>query len=261
MNILFISEDLVAGNLAYRLRNEGHDVKLCIEDKGRKDNFEDLVVKIDTWRNELEWVGRDGLIVFDGCGYGKIQDGLRKKGYSVVGSCELGDKLENDREYGAAIFKKYGLKTVPLFNFDEIDKAIKFVKKNKGKWVIKQNSQGTGSKGFNYVGMLESGDDVIDVLENYKDKTKYKDAVLSLQQKIEGIEIAAGRYFNGRDWVGPIEMNIEHKKLFPGDLGPTTSEMGTVAWYDNNEENKLFNETLMPKRLCPSWVERQGILN
>jgi len=39
-------------------------------------------------------------------------------------------------------------------------------------------------------------------------------------------------------------MNIEHKKLFPGGLGPKTSEMGTLIWYDDNENNKLFKETL-----------------
>ncbi|MDB5169711.1 MAG: hypothetical protein JWN82_107, partial [Candidatus Saccharibacteria bacterium] len=46
------------------------------------------------------------------------------------------------------------------------------------------------------------------------------------------------------DWVGPIEMNVEYKKFFPGDLGPNTGEMGTLAWYDDNENNKLFQETL-----------------
>jgi len=52
------------------------------------------------------------------------------------------------------------------------------------------------------------------------------------------------RYFNGRDWVGPIEMNIEHKAFFNGDLGPKTYEMGTIIWYDADERNKLFQETL-----------------
>jgi phosphoribosylamine--glycine ligase len=68
---------------------------------------------------------------------------------------------------------------------------------------------------------------------------------VTLQKKVEGVEIGVARYFNGTDWVGPIEMNVEYKKFFPGDLGPATSEMGTLAWYDDNDtENKLFQETL-----------------
>lgn len=244
MKILFISEDLVAGNLAYLLTKEGHDVKLYIADKGRRNNFENMVPKVNSWRKELPWVGKTGLIIFDGCGYGSLQNDLRKKGYSVVGSSDLGNKLENDRAYGDAMFKKYGLKTVSLLNFNSIDETISFVIKNRKKWVIKQNSSGTSLKGFNYVGMLDSAEDVIDVLENYKTETKYGDAIITLQEKIEGIEIGVGRYFNGTDWVGPMEINLEHKKFFPGDLGPTTSEMGTVAWYDDDETSLLFTETL-----------------
>ncbi|MFA6227437.1 MAG: hypothetical protein WC631_03100 [Candidatus Paceibacterota bacterium] len=244
MKILFISEDLVAGNLAYLLTQEGNEVKLFIKDKGRRGNFENMVVKVGSWRKELPWVGKNGLIVFDGCGHGSTQDNLRKKGYSVVGSSEIGNKLENDRAYGDSIFKKYGLSTVPLINFNSLQEAIDFVKKNRKKWVIKQNSIGTSLKGFNYVGMLDNADDVIDVLENYISETKYSDSIITLQEKIEGVEIGIGRYFNGTDWVGPLEVNLEHKKYFPGDLGPTTSEMGTVAWYDDNESNKLFTETL-----------------
>ena len=234
----------MAGNLAYLLTQEGNEVKLFIKDKGRRGNFENMVTKIDSWKKELTWVGKDGLIVFDGCGNGLIQDNLRKKGYSVVGSSEIGNKLENDRAYGDSIFKKYGLSTVPLINFNSLQDAIDFVKRNKKKWVIKQNSIGTSLKSFNYVGMLDDASDVIDVLENYKSETKYSDSIITLQEKIVGVEIGIGRYFNGFDWVGPLEVNLEHKKYFPGDLGPTTSEMGTVAWYDDNEHNKLFTETL-----------------
>ncbi|MFA6463826.1 MAG: hypothetical protein WCV55_02370 [Candidatus Paceibacterota bacterium] len=244
MKILFISEDLVAGNLAYVLTKEGNDVKLFIQDKNRRGNFENMVKKVNSWKKELTWVSKEGLIIFDGCGHGSVQDELREKGYSVVGSSEIGNKLENDRAYGDLIFKKNGLTTVKVINFNSLQKAINFVKKNRKKWVIKQNSVGTSLKGFNYVGMLDNADDVIDVLENYKSETKYGEGIITLQEKIDGIEIAVGRYFNGTDWVGPLEINLEHKKYFPGDLGPTTSEMGTVAWYDDNDDNKLFQQTL-----------------
>lgn len=244
MNILFVSEDLVAGNLAYLLQKEGHQVKLYIKDIRRRANFTNIVPKITDWRKELNWVGEEGLIIFDSCSHGKLQDNLRNKGYSVVGGCFIADKMEHDRKFAMDILSIHGIETVPLLNFETIDDAISFIKNEKGKWVIKQNIMGTGSKGFNYVGMFQDGLDVVDMLENYKKETKYKGNVITLQKRIDGIEIGAGRYFNGSDWVGPIEINIEHKKLFPGDLGPSTSEMGTIAWFDDNENNKLFQKTL-----------------
>jgi phosphoribosylamine--glycine ligase len=244
MNILLVSDDLLAGNLGKILQDEGHQVKLFIADKGRRENFEGIVPKINSWKKELGWVGKEGLIIFDGCSYGAEQDDLRDRGYSVVGSSGGGDRLENERDFGSQIFTEHGLKTVPLINFKSIRAAIDYVKLNRKKWVIKQNTEVTTQRNFNYVGEMDNAEDVIEVLYNYKNETKYGKGAITLQEKIEGIEIGVGRYFNGIDWIGPIEINLEHKKYFPGNLGATSSEMGTVAWYDENENNKLFCEIL-----------------
>ena len=243
MKILFITYELVAANLAYLLMKEGCDVKLYIERKDLRHSLHNLVKKISNWKKELKWVGKDGLIIFDDIGYGNIQDKLRKKGYSVFGGSHLGDKLEQNRQWSQGILKKYGLKTLPTYNLRSIQDAIVFIKKRKvGPWVIKQN--GSASKDINYVGHFKDNRDVISVLENYTVNYGNNLGEITLQKKVSGIEIGVGRYFNGREWVGPIEINVEHKKMFPGDLGPTTSEMGTLAWYDKNEKNKLFQETL-----------------
>jgi phosphoribosylamine--glycine ligase len=39
-------------------------------------------------------------------------------------------------------------------------------------------------------------------------------------------------------------VNFEHKKLFPGDIGPSTGEMGTAMFW--SEPNRIFNATLKP---------------
>ena len=85
VRVLFVSNDLIGGNIAYLLKKEGHDVRLFIDDQKRRENFENLVEKTEDWMRELPWVGKDGLIVFDDVGYGKIQDDLRKDGYTVFG--------------------------------------------------------------------------------------------------------------------------------------------------------------------------------
>ena len=110
MRILFISNDLIGGNLAYLLKQEGHNVKLFIEDSGRYENFDNMIPKTYNWRRELPWIGKDGLIIFDDTGYGEIQEELRKDGYIVFGGSKLGDKMEMDRSYGQKIFKNMDLK-------------------------------------------------------------------------------------------------------------------------------------------------------
>lgn len=257
MRVLFISNDLIGGNIAYLMQKEGHDVKLYIEDKGRHGNFENMVPKTYDWRKELSWVNKNGLIVFDDVGYGKEQEKLRKEGYVVFGGSKLGDKLEQNRAYGQKIFKEYGLKTFPLKDFDLITDAISFVKRNKKAWVIKQNNHHY-SKIINYVGQLEDGKDVVGMLENYSRNDDIKEQKISLHQKINGVEIGVGRYFNGTDWVGPIEFNIEHPHFFPGDIGPMTSEMGTLAWYTDNEKNKLYTEILLKLKPYLQKIDFRG---
>lgn len=241
MRILFISNDLIAGNIALLLKKEGCDVKIAIQEPQQKKNFSNLIAKTDNWRKELKWVGKDGLIIFDCVGYGEHQDRLRRKGYSVFGGSYLGDKLEADREWAQIIFNQYGLKNLKTINFKSKNELIYFLKKNKGPWVIKQN--GDDPKELSYVGKFQNNVDTISMVENYF-KNNPKIGVITLQKKVFGVEIGVARYFNGEDWVGPIEMNIEHKKLFPGDLGVSTPEMGTVAWYDTNEDNIFFKQTL-----------------
>lgn len=222
---------------------EGNDVKFFIED----DQYEKVcrgfgVTKIQNWQDELVWVGKEGLILFDYTGYGKIQDDLRKQGYSVVGGSEGGDRLELERDYAYEIMRKLGINAVPLHHLETIQEAIRFVERHREPWVIKYN--GTVDKTLTYVGRLPDGRDVIDLLKNYQKFTGENVTHIILQRRIDGIEVGVGRYFNGTDWTGPIEINVEHKTLFPGDIGPMTGEMGTLMWYHDSRQNGLYRETL-----------------
>lgn len=241
MKVLFVSGELIAGDLCYRLKKEGCDVKLYIEDESRKDCFDGMVEKTDDWKKELKWVGKDGLIVFDDVGYGQEQDELRKKGYNVFGGSLGGDRLEKNREFAQLVLLSHGIIPLKTYNFKNIQKAIDFVSKNNCSWVVKQNNH---TSSLTYVGVMKDGSDVLELLRSYEGSLGEENAHISLQKKVDGIEIAVARYFNGEDWVGPIEVNIEHKRLFNGDIGPMTGEMGTLAWYDSNEKNKLFQATL-----------------
>ena len=242
MRVLFVSLDLSGADLAYRLKKENNEVKFFIDEKSQKNNYKNILNIVKDWRKEISWVGKDGLIIFDSIGYGREQDRLRKQGYSVIGGSEAGDKLEHDRQYCKKVFASCGIPVIPSQSFDKIDKAVEYINKNKGPWVVKQN--GHADKIFNYVGNLEDGRDVIEVLKNYYKYEKDECSTIDIQKKAEGIEIGVARYFNGNNWIGPIEINVEHKDLYSGGLGPKTYEMGTLMWLTDDENNKLYRETL-----------------
>jgi phosphoribosylamine--glycine ligase len=80
------------------------------------------------------------------------------------------------------------------------------------------------------------------MLQAYKNIWSDKVKVFQLQKRVTGVEVAVGAFFNGKEFMTPINVNFEHKKLFPGNIGPATGEMGTTMYW--SEPNKLFACTL-----------------
>jgi phosphoribosylamine--glycine ligase len=116
------------------------------------------------------------------------------------------------------------------------------VNENPNKYVIKPSGEAQNKKQLLYVGEEDSGRDVIQVLDHYKQVWSHKIREFQLQKRIIGVEVAVGAFFNGNEFLHPININFEHKKLFPGNIGPPTGEMGTSMFW--SEPNKLFHATL-----------------
>ena len=94
------------------------------------------------------------------------------------------------------------------------------------------------------------------MLEAYKRAFSEEIKVFQLQKRVAGVEVAVGAFFNGREFVTPINVNFEHKKLFPGNIGPPTGEMGTSMFW--SAPNRIFNQTLkkMESKLAAGGLRR-----
>ena len=237
MKILFISSELIGSAICQKLHAEGNNVKLYIHKNDWKQCLDGIITKTSNWREELMWVGKEGLIVFDDVIFGEEQDLLRQQGYNVVGSSLLADKLELDRSSFQKLLQDNGIPTIPSYSFVTALEAIDFIKNNPGRWVVKQS---THLSSLNFIGESETGEDVIEALKLYDER---KITPVYVQKFIKGIEVGVARYFNGDDWIGPVEINHEHKKLYNNNIGPLTPEMGTVLWY-TSDQNRIFKETL-----------------
>jgi len=65
--------------------------------------------------------------------------------FSVFGGCEVGEKLENNRQYGQKIFSISGIKTKASVDFYSIDEIIHFLKKQEANGL--SSRMGTWIKG------------------------------------------------------------------------------------------------------------------
>ncbi|MBF0491026.1 MAG: phosphoribosylamine--glycine ligase [Candidatus Omnitrophica bacterium] len=242
MKILIVSTYGESMPLAYRLKQEGHQVFYHITDPKYQNIGHGIVEKVDDdWEN---WVDDVDLIVFDDTGHGKEAQTLKDDGYNVIGGSEYTDKLELDRGFGQQQMEDAGLTILPSKKFTNIDEAIDFVTDNPGRYVIKPDGKGSDDKALTYVGKDENGEDVLSILNHYKKKFAKNINALELQTFISGLEIGVSAFFNGEKFVEPFIISFEHKKMFPGDVGPNTGEMGTTMfWVSRN--HRMVKEVLM----------------
>jgi len=239
-NFLFVSLEGLISDVAWQVVKEGHNVKYFIDSKDEKAVADGFVPKTDDWEKDVEWA--DVIVFDDVLGQGEKAQKLRQQGKLVVGGTPYTDKLEDDRGFGQNELKKAGVPIIPQENFTSFDKAIEYVKQNPNKYVIKPSGEAQNVKQLLFVGEEEDGKDILHMLEDYKATWSNRIKEFQLQRKINGVEVAVGAFFNGYEFMQPINVNFEHKKLFPGNIGPSTGEMGTSMFF--SEPNRIFSATL-----------------
>ena len=246
---LFVSLESLSGDLAWQLIKEGHEVKAYIKDKHDADVYNGFIEKVDNWESYKDWAD---VIVFDDVEFGEIADKLRKNSKLVIGGSVYTDNLEMDRDFGQVEMKKYGVNILPQWQFSNYDEAIEFIEKNPERYVFKPSGNTpSAGKGLLFIGQEEDGKDLLELLRQNKNVWQKKAPIFQLQKFVSGVEVATGAFFNGKDFILPINVNFEHKRVFPGDIGPLAGEMGTLMFW--SEPNKLFKMTL--EKMKPALVE------
>jgi phosphoribosylamine---glycine ligase len=237
---LFVSLESLSGDLAWTLLKEGHQVKAYIKAKSDVDVYDGFIEKVDSWEAHKDWAD---VIVFDDVEFGAAAEKLRKQGKLVIGGSIYTDNLEIDREFGQAEMKNYGINVLPSWQFNDYNEAIKFIKTNPTRYVFKPSGNTpSDGKGLLFLGQEEDGRDLLELLEQNKNVWKKKAPTFLLQKYINGVEVAVGAFFNGHDFIYPINVNFEHKRIYPGNIGPFAGEMGTLMYWSS--PNNLFRATL-----------------
>ncbi len=241
---LFVSWESLSGDLAWQIKKEGHEVRAYVKAECDQDVYDGFLDKVSDYKQFIDWAD---VVVFDDVGFGEEADELRKKGKLVVGGSSYTDKLEEDREFGQSEMKRVGMLTLPHWDFSSHESALRFIEENPGRYVYKPSGfMGSDSKGLLFLGKDEDGKDIHEIIRSNQKVLGKKVKQFQLQKFAQGVEVAVGAFFNGNDFIYPININFEHKKLFPGDIGPFTGEMGTLVYWSGS--NPIFRTTLEKMR-------------
>lgn len=241
MKLLIIDTDGVGLSFAWRAAEAGHAVKWFIEPKPTNnqatgDGFKG-VEKIDNWVAAVKWA--DLIISTSNDKYLDKLDFFRKQGRPVFGPTPASAKLEISRGDGMKLLEKAGIECAPYQVFKSMEQAKKHVEKTAERFVFKTLGDNE-DKSLTYVSKNPA--DLIGWMERIISAGHQPKGDVMLQTFIKGIEFGVSRFMGSKGFVGQYNESFEHKKLMPGNYGPNTGEMGTIAYF--TPESKIGTETL-----------------
>jgi phosphoribosylamine--glycine ligase len=243
MRFLGIGKDGSLGDMYLNLSRAGHEVKAYIGTPEWHGTLAGLIQRTDDWKQELDWIREDeGIVIFEAADHGELQDSLRRDGFHVIGGSALGDRMENDRDYGQSCMRQAGMQTAVSRDFHDFGQAIAYIRSRPRRYVLKLSGLGHSSSS-NVVGEMDGGEDISALLERHLKTWSLGDPPhFILMDHVTGVEVGVGGYFNGEEFLDAVVIDWEHKKFFTGDMGELTGEMGTLLSYRNSRP--LFDATL-----------------
>lgn len=244
MKIAVISNAGMLVDLVYLLQLEGHEVDMFVN------NLQ--AMRIGVGLVDMKELDKDvdfdkyDFIIVDDVYFGDYASELRKKGKIVVGGSVDTDAWENNRFVGMEIMKRCEIEVPETKEFDSYKEAFEFAKNSDKLYVIKHSGKEGLVKGKTIVPV--SREEMLYFLRRLEDVNGLR---FVFQEKIDGVEIAMGAWFNGSEFVGDLNYNLEHKRMFDGDMGALCGESGTVSVM--SEDWGLFYDKGLGK--CKRFLE------
>ncbi len=236
MKILIISRNGDGFGLAQKFQEEGHAVRMWVQDKSFDFALKGIIEQVPSWRpSASDWAD---LVLADMVGFGRFATAFDRFGVTNIGFNTIGDMMELDRGKQMQLFRKFNINIPTTEEFETPRSAI--LGGFNGPVVLKPSGNIDTGKTF----IIEDPAAFKWALEQYSG-----DQDLIVQDFVKGVEISTEGWFNGRDWASPFNHTIEYKKLFAGDIGPNTGCMGNVVWTVNKPEKDEFVQNL--KKLTP----------
>lgn len=239
MKILLHSKNGDAGALALRFKKEGHKVSIFTELPFYRNNLRGMVEQIESMTAGVK--EKPDLIIFDREGNGDLADRLKKAGQKVCCANATADKMELDRKFGLDLMEKNGIKIPKTQNFNNLESAIDYVKKNPQPYAIKVDGNVGASSSY----VSKDDKDMLDYLAYQDECGKIgKGSKFVLQEVVKGVEISTEVWFSEGVPIQPFNSTFETKKFMPGDLGNNTGCETSAVFSYTGQTPKMVQKTI-----------------
>ena len=200
---------------------------------------------------DLTFVGSEELLVKG------IVDEFKKNGLKIFGPNKNAAILEGSKAYSKNFMKKYGIKTAIYEIFDNVEKAIKFLKEYKEfPVVIKASGLAAGKGVIIAQNLKEAIKAVEDIMVN--DKFGEAGSQVVIEEFLNGVE-ASILSFTDSKVIVPLLSAKDHKKIGENETGLNTGGMGVISPnpYVTNTVFNEFKENIMEPTL--KGIQAEGM--
>lgn len=170
-------------------------------------------------------------------------DALRAKGIKTFGPDKKAAIIEGSKAFSKELMKKYNIPTAAYETFDDMEKALGYIKTCPLPIVVKADGLALG-KGVTIAETREVAIDAVRAAMEDKVFGASGDKIV-IEEFLTGPEVSVLSFTDGKTVV-PMVSSMDHKRALDGDKGPNTGGMGTIAPnpYYTEDIAKICMETI-----------------
>ena len=170
-------------------------------------------------------------------------DALRAKGIKTFGPDKKAAIIEGSKAFSKELMKKYNIPTAAYETFDDMEKALEYIKTCPLPIVVKADGLALG-KGVTIAETREVAIDAVRAAMEDKVFGASGDKIV-VEEFLTGPEVSVLSFTDGKTVV-PMVSSMDHKRALDGDKGPNTGGMGTIAPnpYYTEDIAKICMETI-----------------
>ena len=173
-------------------------------------------------------------------------DRLEEIGVPCFGPNKAAAIIEGSKVFSKDLMKKYGIPTARYEVFDDMEKALEYLKTAPIPTVVKADGLALG-KG---VTVAETREQAMDAVRACMEDKVFGESGshIVIEEFLTGPEVSVLSFTDG-NVVVPMVSSMDHKRVGDGDVGPNTGGMGTVApnpYYTDEVAKRCMEEIFLP---------------
>ena len=173
-------------------------------------------------------------------------DLLEAAGIPCFGPNKKAAVIEASKVFAKELMKRYGIPTAKYETFDDMEKALRYLRTAPMPAVVKADGLALG-KGVIIAKSREEAEEAVRSMMEGKRFGKSGERIV-IEEYLEGPEVSVLSFTDGKTLI-PMVSSMDHKRAGEGDKGPNTGGMGTVApnpYYTPETAKRCMEEIFLP---------------